>query len=82
MTVSKANTELHIKVGVLEKLVDNLTDKLELFQERLLKIEMLRESGLVQPIQAESDEWAIDNATGKVEKTAAGDEVDFLMGNQ
>ena len=70
----KASSEIDllVRVGVLEKLVDRLTDKLD-------KIVV----AVSQPVQppVEQDEWEINNLNGTVEKKpeAIKDDLDNIL---
>ena len=91
MAASTKN-DLAIKVGVLEKLVDRLTDRLDTVIHRLTNVEARTaeqsfqnlQNGIGAGVAPEADEWAINNLTGEVEKTDPAkvrDDVDALLGN-
>ena len=77
MAASKQDVGLLVRMGVLEKLVDRLTDKVERLES------MLRQVGSTPVHNETEDEWAINNANGTVEKKeeANVDELEQLMSN-
>ena len=61
MTVSK-NIDLLVRVGVLEKLVDRLENKISALETKLVI------GSTIQNPSATEDEWEINNEIGTVEK--------------
>lgn len=86
MTSSKTNIELLVRVGVLEKLVDKLMDKIDRMEANLNKMEALGLTGQVnQGAQEVVDDWDI-RPTEELEKDPKkiikpGDEVKTLLEN-
>ncbi len=62
--MAASNVDLLVRIGVLEKLVDKLMDKVDRLETKINS----HESRVTQPVE---DEWAINNETGSVEKKDA-----------